>query len=490
MSDSPMFDSQGLREVLSGLPDVPSQESLVPPALSSIYLPRNHIKALSLDASVVVGMRGAGKSFWTAALYSQQHQDFVQQLAGSVWKSGLHVRVGYGLDDSGDNFPPEGILQDLKDAVDPQVIWKTVVLRHALDVCQIERPFPDHDWKSAISWCLNNSEMVSRLLTRCDQELVAQDRPLLVLFDALDRLAFGWFDIRKLLVGALRFCLQCRSRRMIRLKFFFRPDMEEDPAIWEFQDSSKLKSSKVELSWGKADLYGLVFHMVGNSPEHGQPFREKTQSLSSIWREKDGVFSVPDEMVRDENLQKKIVGMIAGPFMGTNSRRGHTYSWIPTHLADALGRVSPRSMLLAFKKAAEETSGKHPSCPYALHYEAIQQGVVQASATRVNEIKEDYPWITPILEACRGKIVPIESVELMKDWKTVTLQHVKTEGNKKLPPRRFSLDPIRKGKKEALLDDLVELAVIYRTEGERINMPDIFRVEFGIKRKGGVKPPK
>ena len=60
----------------------------------------------------------------------------------------------------------------------------------------------------------------------------------------------------------------------------------------------------------------------------------------------------------------------------------------------------------------------------------------------------------------------------------------------KLPPRRFTNDPFRMGKPEALIDDLVELAVLYRTKDGRLNIPDIFRVGFGIRRKGGVKPPR
>ena len=36
----------------------------------------------------------------------------------------------------------------------------------------------------------------------------------------------------------------------------------------------------------------------------------------------------------------------------------------------------------------------------------------------------------------------------------------------------------------------VELAVLYRTKDGRLNMPDIFRVGFGIRRKGGVRPPR
>ncbi|MBF0176837.1 MAG: hypothetical protein HQL63_08325 [Magnetococcales bacterium] len=486
MADYTPPEAKQLRKVLSALPDVPAQESLTPPALSKVYLPKNHGKALSLDASIVSGMRGAGKSFWTAVLSSPEHQALVQQLAGHAWKPGVHVRVGYGLDDTEKWFPSEPTLAAiLKKKMDPFVIWQTVVLRHALDVCGMDQPFPQ-GWHEAIQWCSQETERVGQLLTQCDQELLRQDKPLLVLFDSLDRLASEWPAIRKLLAGALRFCLQCRSRQMIRLKFFLRPDMEEDTEIWEFRDSSKLRSSKVELSWGKADLYGLVFHMIGNSSDFGERFRAINPHS---WQNKEGIYFVPDELIRDEHLQKEIVGRIAGPHMGSNSRRGYTYTWIPSHLADAIGRVSPRSILLAFKRAAE-TMEKYPDYKFALHHEAIQQGVVHASRTRVDEIKEDYPWIKPILEACRNMTVPIDSAEFTKNWKGATLRLVEVEGKKKLPPRRFGFDPIRKGNKEALLDDLIELAVIYRTEGDRINMPDIFRVQFGIKRKGGVKPPR
>jgi hypothetical protein len=60
----------------------------------------------------------------------------------------------------------------------------------------------------------------------------------------------------------------------------------------------------------------------------------------------------------------------------------------------------------------------------------------------------------------------------------------------KLPPRRFATDPVRRGETAVLIDDLVELAVLSRTEDGRINVPDIFRVSAGMKRRGGVPAAK
>lgn len=475
-----------IRTFLSELPDTPAQESLDPPDL--VFLPRMHLKALSLDTSIVIGMRGAGKSFWTAVLSSGQNLLLLKQLTNNPRLNGPQVRVGYGQDDSEKWFPSERTLaQLLERGVDPFTIWQTVVLRHALEVCELSSPLPNK-WSEAINWCSAHPEEANRLLTQCDQHLVEHNQPLLILFDALDRLAAGWPEIRHLLAGALRFGLQCRSRRMIRLKFFLRPDMEEDPEIWAFRDSSKLRTSRVELQWGRADLYGLLFHWLGNAPEIGEQFRHDT---GFPWTRQGRTFAVPERLIRDEDPQKRLVATIAGPHMGTNPRRGHTYSWIHTHLADAVGRVSPRSFLLAFQKAAETTREKYPSHRYPLHYEAIQQGVIRAAETRVDELKEDYPWIHPLLEACRGAEVPIASAELIQRWDRATLGRVRKEARNKLPPRRFTYDAIRQSMPEALLDDLVELAVVYRTvEGDRINLPDIFRVQFGIKRRGGVRPPR
>ena len=117
---------------------------------------------------------------------------------------------------------------------------------------------------------------------------------------------------------------------------------------------------------------------------------------------------------------------------------------------------------------------------------------MEASRIRIGEIKEDYPWVGPLLEALEGETVPLTVGELTTRWTEGCIKASLEAAQKeeRLPPRRYSSDPNRKGDIQALIDDLVELAVLYRTEDGRFNMPDIFRVGFGIKRKGGVKPPR
>jgi hypothetical protein len=490
MMKTMQLDPAATRASLGRFPDVAAQESLEPPRLESIYVPMGHQKALSLDASVVVGMRGAGKSLWTAVLSSPEHRTFVATLIHHPALANVDVRIGFGLDESNAQFPSEETLRSLvTDGHEPIAIWRAVALSHAYDVLQISKPFGD-DWHHAVQWVTQHAQEVGIRFAECDKKLQSAGKTLLILFDALDRLAGTWDDVRQLLTGALQLGLQCRSFRQIRLKFFLLPNMEEDDVIWQFRDSSKLRHSKVELSWSTADLYGLILMLLANDSAVGSAFRQFVESRTNIpWHSNNGVFSPPRQLTTSDEKLRPMIEAIAGAWMGHNPRRGFTYTWIPTHLADASARISPRSFILAFRRAAEYTENRYQQHQAPLHYEAIQQGVTAASEIRIEEIKEDYPWVRPLLEAARGLTVPCEVEELTNRWTGNPEQEVR-KGTGKLPPRRFTTDPFRSGKLIALIDDLVELAVLYRTTDGRVNMPDIFRVGFGIKRKGGVKPPR
>jgi len=478
------------REALARLPDIAAQEDLNPPPLNQVYVPLGHQRALSLDSTLVIGMRGAGKSLWTAVLQSDKHRTFVASLASVKALDKAVVRVGFGLDESNTRFPNAATLATLMAGrVDPAVIWKTVVLINARSAAG--EPAPSRvDWSAAVAASVSRPEKIDSELAELDGKFASDGKVLLVVFDALDRLGAGWAEVRTLLTGALRFALACRARRAIRLKFFLRPDMEEDAEIWKFPDSSKLRHGKVELEWRTVDLYALVLTYLANDGQSGKLFRKEAARFSSVkWVATNGIYTIPRSLLVDEDDLRAIVEGIAGPWMGLSKKRGFTYTWIPTHLADAAGRMSPRSLLLALKHAAVISLDRFAGHEYALHFEAIQQGVAEASIIRIAEIKEDYPWVEPLLEAARGLSVPCDPQDLTDRWTSDRINDVRTAGAK-LSPRRFTTDLNRKNTVAALIDDLVELAVLYRTDDERLNMPDIFRVGFGIKRKGGVKPPK
>lgn len=488
------FSAVNIRQALIELPLVSAKEDLDPPQPSEIYIPSLHNKALLQEVSIVEGMRGAGKSFWTAVLLNDGTRKLVSGVANIQKLDQLIVKIGFGMSLDNDAFPtPKRLASLMIQGCTADDIWRSILLRHLLKVLQKPMSFSD-DVDAAALWVRDNRDAADNLLTACDRNLVAQEKVFLLLFDSLDKLAGDWAHIRVLLSSALQLGLECRTRRAIRFKFFLRSDMvEEDDEIWRFTDSSKLLHSKETLTWRPNDLFGLILLHLANSESVGGAFRQEIfDKTHSEFQEISGTYSLPRGLTAREQPLRGIIEALAGPWVGTNAKRGFTFTWIPTHLSDAKGRLSPRSILLAFSKAAQWTHERHPDHLTALHYEGIQQGVVEASKIRIGEIKEDYPWVGPLLNALNGATVPLGMNELTVRWtdSCISASLSAAVQNQRLPPRRYTSDPHRKGDLQALVDDLIELAVLYRTEDKRLNMPDIFRIGFGIKRQGGVKPPR
>ncbi|MEW6282030.1 MAG: hypothetical protein AB1758_25725, partial [Candidatus Eremiobacterota bacterium] len=171
---------------------------------------------------------------------------------------------------------------------------------------------------------------------------------------------------------------------------------------------------------------------------------------------------------------------------GTDARRGVPYTWLPNHLGDALEQVSPRSFLQAVRGAALETEDRYPDSRHALHFEAIKAGVQRASQIRVEEIQEDYPWVRQAMEPLRGLLIPCDPSDLLSAWESFGLIDRLQRARDADPwtPQPMWLEVGLQG----LLADLERLGLLARMLNGRYNMPDVYRVGFGLLRRGGVKP--
>lgn len=269
---------------------------------------------------------------------------------------------------------------------------------------------------------------------------------------------------------------------------FLRSDQVAATEVADFPDASKVLSSAVELSWPRHELYGLLWHYLANG-ESGDLFRDFLQDGDGGWQPTDvgqrRLFAVPRSFMREEDQRKKFHG-IAGPWMGRGPKRGFPYTWIPNHLGDTEERVSPRSFLAALRAAADDTASRYPDWQYALHYDGIKQGVRRASRIRVAEIREDYPWMDLVLTPLQGVIVPCSFEEITERWRTSgVLDHLSEDVEQnavKLPPSRIEEGP------DGVRGDLESLGIFQRMRDGRVNIPDVFRVGYGLGRKGGVKP--
>lgn len=458
-----------------------------------MFVPPSHARALDPENAVVEGIRGAGKSFWWAALNSKPHRQFVATaFPESRIDDKIIVSQGYGNAPSIDKYPGKDTLESLLAAHDPRRIWQTVIASQL----SFPSPFPlKATWLERVKWVNDNPEQYERFLFSVDAELVSKQETRLIIFDGLDRLAASWPGIRPPARALFQLALDLRSTRKIRLKLFVRPDMLQDSEILQFPDSSKLISRKVSLAWRRIDLYALLFQRLGNSTD-GQSFRTHSRDNFSIKWNKDPSgqsWILPRNVQIGEVIQKRIFHAISGPTMTADPKsvkRGFPYTWLVNHLMDAYEQASPRSFFAALKSAANEDNPDGWSFP--LNYRAIQNGVQEASRIRVAElIGEDYPWIGPVMDPLKKNLtVPCHQDDIYFFWDQATtlssLQKSIADEKEavKLPPQK-----LEEGL-EGLLEDLTRLGIFQKQPGGRIQVPDVYRIAFGLGRMGGVKPLK
>jgi hypothetical protein len=434
-----------------------------------LYLPRSHIRALDPDSMLVVGARGTGKSFWWNALQNPATRRIASAQFPSRSHEKLDVVAGWGVRSQ----PGKEVLATLL-PTDTRIVWKTIVLERLASDFFAGRT----SWKDRVALVQGDPERVEQKLAALDDQLLSARTRKLVLFDALDLVADTWEARNDLLKGLFKLLLDFRYTRSIRLKAFVRADMIENPAIREFPDASKLIHSRVELTWPRIDLHGLFWQHLGNAPGGGRHVR----ALLRGWDGDDARYQLPSKLAEDEDTQKQQFTLLAGEKMGGSTKRGRPYSWIPNHLADARGQTTPRSFLAALRTAAEETSD---DCRLPLDWRAIQKGVVKASEIRVEEVNESFAWMKVVMDPLRGLSVPCEQKELLARWRRGdVLETVKSSARAdQLPPRFQEGYP-------GLLTDLEQLGVLQQRSENRINIPDLYRVHFGLRRRGGVPPAR
>jgi len=455
------------------------------PDLKNTFTPVGHFRALHPDAMLVVGIRGAGKSFWWAVLQNAEHRRMVAHvMPKSDIKESTNISAGFGERPSPYDYPGKDVLVQLCGQFDPRQVWRTIVLRKITKSPASDFSMPEGNWSEAVKWTQDHPEEVERTLFKVDQSLEKEGKHHLILFDALDRTADDWPTMLRIIRGLLRVILEFRSYRRIRLKAFVRPDHLEDTKTADFPDASKALSLKVELRWPRNDLYGLLWQYLGNEPGKGGLFRDWCQKILGLsWSQYEGVWTVPKKMRIEEENQRTIFHAITGPWMGRDRRRGFPYTWLPNHLGDAGGQVSPRSFLAAIRYAAADNP--RPDYSYALYYESIKRGVQEASRIRVREMQEDYPWVDILMKPLSGLTVPCRFDEITRRWEENNildrLQKNIATAAVKLPPAHLP------GGSEGVRNDLEALGVFERMRDDRVNMPDVYRVGYGLGRKGGVK---
>src|SRR5208282_3041029 len=245
-------DANALRQgILSINPDV-SHRATEPPTPPEIYTPPHHISALNPDNSLVVGIRGVGKSFWAGALGDKIARQVTADSFPELALDRYIVAFGFTGFEGREAPSPETLQQYAVDPESARLFWRIVVFLAFARAAKLDVPETFRDAIAAFS----DSEDREAIMRRADKALSTQNQRLLLVFDALDTLSTNWPRLRMLTKGLLEVTYAMRSYRSLRMKLFLRPEQLDDPAVG-FTDLSKLKAGKIDLSWDDVDLYGL-----------------------------------------------------------------------------------------------------------------------------------------------------------------------------------------------------------------------------------------
>lgn len=468
--------------IIESLPADTSYSGRTPP-LEHLYVPATHLKALRPECQLVVGSRGVGKSVWTAALHDKKLRSLIGSSIAQLDDAEIHI--GFSERPSNIEYPDGETFESLiKMGYEPYIIWRAILIRWLSSF--VGKDIPMAKWPDTVDWVTKNAEEFASITELANNKLSRKDQFGIILFDALDRLSSSWQVMDDIVRGLFRVALWLKPYSNILAKIFVREDQMER-TVTDFPDASKLLSTKADLSWARHDLHGLLWQYLLNGPgTSGVLLRDLYHEITGHASRSDNERFLPhDECKRDTDIQRSLFEALAGPWMGKDRRRGVPYMWTVGHLSDGQGRTSPRSFIAAIRQAAEDSSERYTEHSYTLHYESIKRGVQKASEIRVEELSEDYPWVKPILSSLSGLTVPIQfETMLEKLEETFPEGFTKLEIISHLPPQH--IDNGWRG----LREDLITIGVFEERKDGRIDMPDLYRVGFGLGRRGGVKPKK
>jgi hypothetical protein len=318
-------DLDALRNALADLQPGFAHQAQIPPTPAQIFAPARHANALNPNRILVFGNRGVGKSFWSSVLTHATSRVAVAKYYPKLQLNRIERVLGFHEDagkDEGPSPSPAILSELLERGFDAEDVWRSVLLQ-ALQ-SKLPDPLPK-SLQDIIQWNKSNIEHSELLLRQADQKFRDAGKIFLLVFDALDRLGKDWSTINTLTEGLLRFALDARGYRALKVKIFMRTDQSKDDALFRFADASKIRSDAVDLVWDREELFGLMYK--GLLAEASS----KNALIAVAGRKKSA--ELASELLGSVSVQEEVFYKIAGEFwaQGLNAEeriRGFTITWL------------------------------------------------------------------------------------------------------------------------------------------------------------------
>jgi hypothetical protein len=480
-------DYTAIRSAIASIPGDVSNDAVGSYAakLEEIFAPEAHSAALDPNTPIVVGSRGAGKSFWSSVLGQNETRAAAAIAYPQLGLGNLLVQFGFTGIVGGQGGVSSDALNSLvpadAEADQAKAFWWATILHGAARAAGRTEKLSDLK-----TLCLN-WEQREAVLSDHETRLRKDGQVLLIVYDALDTVATTWPRRRLLTEALLEVVWAMRAYHAIKLKIFLRPDQIDDDTL-RFVELPKLRNGAVRLFWSGADLYGVLYSRLAASQQPGveQAFRNLLASVDMSVANRDAILSRRWNLAYNPEHQSVVMNIIAGPFMADGAfgyKKGKTYDWPLKHLGDAFDEVTPRSFLGLFVAASKR--GVAPT-QRVLTAESIRHGLREASKTRVDQLHLEFPWIKAVLAPLAGLLLPQNEDAVFNAWRLArTVENVTEDSanNNYLPPF-----PTVTPSEFDLFEALRRIGVMLRRKDERIDMPDLFRVAAKLLKKGGTAP--
>ncbi len=486
---SSVLDDRDRRRLLTELAGLGSDADAHDDILRVFLALPSHSQALRPSALVVRGERGAGK---TALFHALREIDRRGIAVDALFPGApsLPTRWLEGFSERGKEHPSTQAVDAFGEATPADGPIRAFWFGHLVGV--LARAHPDHEAPPAAfmeRWRRNRADpaawvpevrpnlgALSAWLDRLDDRCMREGRRVVVTYDHLDKIGITRPRLRARFASTLLAMWLSLANRYDGLgaKIFLREDLFE-ASLQGSADASKLETRSVSLRWSAEDLYRvLIRHMASRdglrrwlaTPPNPVPLARH-----------DSFGWMPPEALPEEGdpSQHTLAARLAGELMGKGVKKGYTHRWIPNHLKDAHGAIVPRSILNLVAFAARYALHEGPRARESrlLHPVELQAALENTSRYRVAELAEEHRVVRR-LENLRGMVLLASRRELVARLrKTATREE---DG--------FGDDG------EAVFEELVRLGVLKVRPDGRVDIPDIYRYGFGIKRKGGVARPR
>jgi hypothetical protein len=456
---------------------------------SRVFLPlASHRLALRPEIVIIEGSRGAGKTalFHLVNELGERIRDFFEDrsIPSATWIDAYSEHVVHPSATVLDHFVAS--VSALTDTP-LRAFWATHLLARLEESSVPGAVMPPtlakvrgESPQNLTKWVPHAENHIAEVMTSLDNvdSALATKKHKLVFatYDHLDRLGLleSTRSTRQRLTRALVALWLSFSTRYknLRGKVFLRPDLFEE-AERSFADASKLRPRSVSLEWDVESLYQLLVRHLANAGPSAPAMQEwlRAAGVQLHKHATDSSFGLmPGQL--GEKGQRNLAKKLAGEVMGKGPKKGYTHRWIPARLKDAGGRIVPRSFLRLIAYAAKEALRDPPGRGPLIKPPQLVQALKETSKDRVNELREEYLFV--------GRLANLRDKTMLMERKEVI---------RLLAQPAEDVDGFKEDG-DSVFEELLRIGVLETRADGRIDVPDIYRYGYGIKRKGGAASPR